>query len=175
MVDASPLPATPTFCSVRMNGSGKGKVGRKKREGGRCRGWGRGGGYVSWPDRAFYTGHIPSSLRLAGTQQPVISNPINIIIIAAHTLARLTSNLLSLQLRAIVIIPIVIISNQLGWRHHDQFGKAITCHQLLGVLHLVLAEVWQLLQNQPSPQLEPCAIELQKHLMNFVFVSFLYS
>ena len=46
MVDASPLPATPTFCSVRMNGSGKGKVGRKKREGGRCRGWGRGGGYV---------------------------------------------------------------------------------------------------------------------------------
>ena len=34
MVDASPLPATPTFCSVRMNGSGKGKVGRKKREGG---------------------------------------------------------------------------------------------------------------------------------------------
>ena len=128
-------------------------------EGGGCR---EGG---SWPDRAFYTGHIPSSLRLAGTQQPVISNPINIIIIAAHTLARLTSNLLSLQLRAIVIIPIVIISNQIGWRHHDQFGKAITCHQLLGVMHLVLAEVWQLLQNQPSPQLEPCAIELQKHLM----------
>ena len=132
------------------------------------------GGVWPWPDPPFYTGHIPGSLRPAGTQ-PVISNPINIIIIAAHTLARLTTNLLSLQLRAIVIIPIVIISNQLGWRHLDEFGKAITCHQLLGVMHLVLAEVWQLLQNQPSPQLELCAIELQKHLMDFVFVSFLYS
>ena len=97
------------------------------------------GGVWPWPDPPFYTGHIPGSLRPAGTQ-PVISNPINIIIIAAHTLARPTSNLLSLQLRAIVIISIVIIRNQLGWRHHDQFGKAITCHQLLGVMHLVLAK-----------------------------------
>ena len=38
------------------------------------------GGVWPWPDPPFYTGHIPGSLRPAGTQ-PVISNPINIIII----------------------------------------------------------------------------------------------
>ena len=44
------------------------------------------GGVFGAPDPTFYTGHIPSSLRAAATQ-PVISNAINIMIIAipCHT------------------------------------------------------------------------------------------
>ena len=45
------------------------------------------GGVWPWPDPPFYTGHIPGSLRPAGTQ-PVISNPINIIIIPRPAVGR---------------------------------------------------------------------------------------